>query len=88
MDNIKIHIESSEDRSVGIFAMTATVEMPQPSDDEDRERIRGILSEAFNGIFDGVRQVWFDDECYECLGRNGTHKGTCMADPANWPDDD
>ena len=88
---MKIHIESSDDPSVGIFGCDATVEVDWPAmdgDDEERERVRSIMVNAFNEMFDGLRSVWFEDECRECLGRDGKHNGCCMADPKNWPQED
>ena len=88
---MKIHIESSSDPSVGIFGFTAIVDVEWDlEDDEERERVRGIMADAFSEMFDGLGHsgVWFDDECSECHGRNGHHEGICMADPKNWPEED
>jgi hypothetical protein len=70
---------SSSDSSVGIFPVEATIllDWPDIDDDEERERVRSILVEAFNELFDGLDDVWFHDECPDCHGRDGNHKERC-----------
>ncbi len=80
---MKAHVWHPGDPSVGIWDGEADIEMNLMSFQDEQQRLntRVALQEAFQEIFDGHCEVWFEDECQDCLGRNGVHDYSCPSAP-------
>lgn len=67
-----LHIYSHGDRSVGIPSEMVKVEFPMRNasslSDYERKEIREHITDFFREFLDdGYLDVWFDDECPDCL---------------------
>jgi len=66
-DTMILNITTQGDRSVGIWPISAKVEISIKLDYSERSEVKKILSEAIERVVDDkVHLVHFDDECPEC----------------------
>jgi hypothetical protein len=78
MEPIKVTMYVHGDPSVGIFSIQDKIELQWDlSEEGERERIREIFRKTWSELYDdGGVDVWFGDECPDCLGI-GCHKSSC-----------
>jgi hypothetical protein len=86
---MKVQVWHPGDPSVGMWDSKATIDINIYAFENEQHRLntREALKEAFEEIFDGYCEVWFEDECQDCGGRNGIHTCGCPSEPIQGEDD-